>query len=321
MLDGFTLGAYALDPTTEPLTGAREEEWYAAFAGISGASGLEVPFRDGFHPGGRERFAELLPEGWHVVVTMLPLTMARLRADAIYGLASVVPTGRRVALDDLRAVCDEVLELEALLGRPVVRAVQFPSAPRPAAEGHPDAGAFAESLAEASSWNWGAAALVVEHCDAWTDAHPVSKGFLPLADETQAVRAAAAASSNTGAPLGQSINWGRSAIEERSADAPPRQVAELRDAGTLMAVNFSGASATGGALGAPWDDAHNPLDSADPSSLLTPVRVEATIEAAGASWSTLAFAVVKVKDPSDSPDLLARLSPLRDLTALVSRWL
>lgn len=306
MLDGITLGAYAIEPAPDELS-AREKDWYENLSVIDGAHGLEVPYRGGLHRSGVRGLAAVLPAGWHVVVTLLPATMAGIRTDPKYGLASADVDGRGAALADVRAALAESRRLADLTGEQTVRAIHLTSAPR----GTGDTDQLANSL-ETLGREAGAVELLVEHCDAWRADRPVAKGFLGLTEEIDAVLMARG---NTDASIGQLVNWGRSAIEGRSTEAPAKHIAALHSAGTLSGIMFSGTAATQSALGEAWADAHNPLDTADPASILTTGAISAAIT--GAVVHGMTVLGVKVQDPQNSTDLRERLSPLRATVAPV----
>lgn len=273
MSPGLTVGAYA---AAGALTSDDEPEWYGLLGGLEGVSGLEVPFKAALHPEGVRRLAALLPGGWNVVVTMLPLTFVTATSDPRYGLASTDAAGRHRALTDAHAARAEVLRLNDALGYQVVTAIQLHSAP--SRTGGPLSGVkeFTESLRELSGLEWDGAELLVEHCDAPSPHGPHQKGYLGLADETRAV----ADAGGVGAGLGQSINWGRSAIEGRSAATPLEHIAAVREAGTLRGLMFSGAAAVEGPFGAAWRDVHNPVASVDPCSLLDAAAIGSALAAA-----------------------------------------
>lgn len=305
MLDGLILGAYTVEPALDVLA-AREGEWYELLAGIDGAAGVEVPYRGGLHRDGAAKLAERLPSGWRVVATMLPATMITMRGAREYGLASPDADGRARAVRDLAAVRDDIQRLNDATGTATVLGVHLHSAPR----GVADAAAFTASLTELAGRDWDGAALIVEHCDAARPDGQVAKGFLSLAAETEIARSVG---------VTQAINWGRSAIEGRSAETAAQHIAELAAAGTLGGVMFSGTSATGGALAPAWEDLHNPLDTVDPTSLLTEYEVDRSV----AAWAGLLppFVGVKVIDPSRATELDDRLEPLRVTAAAVRRAL
>ncbi len=234
--------------------------------------GLELAFAPGLHPRGPEHLARLLDPRWHLVVTNVPATLARAAQDPAYGLASDDAEGREAALADVRALREEVARLD----RPVL-AVELHSAPG-RARAVSSAEAFAHSLEQIARWPWGRTRLVVEHADAFRPGQEPQKGYLPLAEE---VRAVARATGSTGVPIRHTVNWGRSAIETRSADGPEEHVAELAGAGQLTGLMFSGAASAPSARGAAWQDVHLPLDVDEPTSLLTRDRMERTLALAG----------------------------------------
>jgi hypothetical protein len=301
MTAGLILAAYTLEASRDELAGS-EQEWYDLLAGIEGGVGLEVPYRDGLHPAGTARLAELLPAGWSVVVTMIPATVAALRGSAEYGLASPDAEGRTAALAALTAVRDDIRRLNDATGATTVRSVQLHSAPR-----NGNAAAFADSMLTVAAEDWSGATLVVEHCDVWRPDGAVEKGFLSLEDEIAAVRELP--------NVGQSINWGRSVIEGRTVDRAAEHIALLAEANTLTGVFFSGASAAGGPLGAPWKDVHNPLDTVDPTSLLTRSEIARAVNAFGASAPD--FIGVKVAHPAPVSAFSEHLEALRVTAAAV----
>lgn len=313
MIDGLTLGAYAAEPRRPALDTRAEERWFRALADIEGARGVEVFFRGSLHPEGPERLAELLPEGWHLVITALPQTVTHSARDARYGLAAADVEGRRAAVDDIRLLLGEAHRIDALLGRRVVRAVEVHSAPRVTYRVRADAASLARSLRELSDAAEGIP-LVVEHCDALVPAHRPVKGFLRLDEERDAVRSAL----EGGVLAGQSLNWGRSAIEGRSGLTPLDHIRELTGAGALTGLMFSGAPRASGVLGEAWDDLHNPLRADDPASLLDEEAVHSALSAIDTTMrAQMLFLGAKVQDPEDSTELERRLAPLERLIGAI----
>lgn len=296
------VGAYCAAPPDLAARPDDETAWYQALAAESAITGLELPFAGTLHPGGVDRMFELLPPHWRNVVSDIPGTDRASRADRRYGLASEDEEGRSAAIADVRVLHGEVRRLAGL-----VSAVEVHSAPTGGT-----ADALARSLTQIGSWDWGEAALCLEHVDAATPDHPAEKGYLSLDDE---IRAVARATEQTGVPIRQSINWGRSAIEGRSARTPAEHVAALREAGTLGGLIFSGAAAHGPEA---WKDSHLGMSEADPGSLLGESELAATHrQTRGAA---LLFLGVKMRAPLGLPaDALVadRLAPsLRALAAL-----
>lgn len=241
-----------------------EAELWAALAAEPLIAGIELPYSDGLHRAGPEWVAAHLPAHWTVVITAIPGTMSALQADPVRGLASADPGGRQRALADVAAIAAAGGELNALLGRGAVSAVELHSAPRGGT-----ADALRDSLERALALDWQGAAIALEHCDAAVAGHEPAKGFLPLEAELRAL---------DGLPMGVVINWARSAIELRDADRVTEHLTLARDAGRLAGLMLSGVAPVATEYGESWADAHLPHI---PASLLTPERAAAAVAAAG----------------------------------------
>lgn len=227
---------------------------------------LEVPFVDGevALP------ATGVPGPWRHVVTLMPATMAGVAADTRWGPASNDADGRAAALALYRSV------RATLSRRHDITAVELQTAPARTGS----AVVFADVLAEVASWDWNGVEIVVEHCDAWTTAHPVEKGFLSQADELDAIAAVAARTSVTAG-----VNWARSVIETRDVATGADHVRAAAARGLLGALMFSSVSEEATELGAAWRDVHLApagTEGAPAGSLLTPELVAETRQAAGA---------------------------------------
>lgn len=306
----LTLGAYALTP--------QEPDEAAQFVGGLGDLGVDLVEHPLMAPGHSacdpEHVAATLPDGVDLVVTCIPRTMQRLGADARYGLASSDADGRAAALADLAEVAAFARRLADLSGRPRVRAVEVHTAPAPwtassrGVLGSRDA--MLASLAEAARLDLTGAALTIEHCDALVPDHEPVKGFWSIDDEI-------ALATETGVSV--SLNWGRSALEERDAAAPERHAARAAAAGVLGGVIFSGAVDVAGDWGPAWDDTHAAPAGDDPAlapssaSLLTLDRMAATLRAAGPG---LAYVGAKVT-AAPGTDVAGRLDVARATLALV----
>lgn len=256
------LGAYALAPAGTPA----EAEVLAALPAL-GVQALELPLPA---PGTGAETARWvtthLPDDVDLVVTAIPRTMQRLADDPAYGLSSAEPGSRRTALDDLAVLQDLAQRLADDAGRPRLAAVELHSAPGP---GLGTLTAFRESLGEVLGWDLAGAALLVEHCDAHVDGQPAAKGFWRLHDEIEVLRSLGGDAPEVASRLGVSINWGRSAIEGRSAGTPVEHVRAAAEAGLLRAVVFSGAAATETPWGAAWADQHIAPRGDDPALSLS----------------------------------------------------
>lgn len=262
----LTLGAYALAPSAQARGGTAELEMFDALREIP-FDAYELPLVPEGLPGLDVAWVrERIPEERDLVITAIPRTMVRLGHDASYGLASSDEEGRRAALNDLAVVRDLAARLADASGRRRVLAIAVHSAPGPdGANGRGGAPGSAEaltrSLVEIAGWGSGAR-IVIEHCDRLVAGRQPEKGFFSVDGEIAAVRAAlgrGAQPLDDGSPaVGLSLNWGRSALEDRSADAPVRHARAAADAGLLRGVILSGATATEGPWGAPWSDTHIP---------------------------------------------------------------
>lgn len=293
----FIVGAYATAPRPNPSSGlvdrAEEAAFYAALHAIPSLGGFEVPLLAGgvLHSEDEPWLLSVLFGGQsqqvNIVLTCVPASVSALGADPTCGLASDAPAGRQAALAIARQARDAVARLNAAAGnRGRVVAVEFVSAPCTIRASSSEASLTA-SLIEIGAWDWEGAALVVEHCDAAVDGRVSAKGYLPLKDEVNAVRAANAAlapASGAALPFGISLNWGRSVIEGQDAEAA---LVHIATAGPLLrGFIFSGCSASDGAYGAAWADAHLPLASDAPESLLTVDKLRAAVVAAKAAAAT-----------------------------------
>lgn len=271
------LAAYPLAPA-DP---AAERAFYEGVAELD-IAGLEAPLPpdDGRHAD-PAWLDQVVAPAHDLLLTCVPTVMHRRALDPGYGLASADESGRRRALADVRRACDLARALADRSGRPRVLAIEVQSAPGPLAG---SGAALARSLAEVHEWDRAGARLVVEHCDALVPGQAPQKGFLPLDAEIAAVRLLDAGADGPG--IG--INWGRSAIEGRSAATPVEHLRTAADAGLLATLVLSGAAAVDGPWGPAWTDAHLPPRGDDPalanaaSSLLGVEQVRAALDAAGA---------------------------------------
>lgn len=289
---GWLVGAYAASPSRVGWDPGAEADYLDGLAALPGVIGVELPWTRGgaFHVHDEGWMLDRLPDDARVVVTMAPDASARHRESAAFGLASTDLHGRRAAVEAVRDLHAALPRLRAALPVGDVVAVELHAATR-ATPGAAEPALLRDSLAEIGDWGWEGSRLVVEHCDAWRPEHPPSKGYLPLEDEVAVV----AALRDQGLPVGVVVNWGRSVIECRDADAGREHAALAAAAGVLDGVVLSGAATEATPLGAAWADVHAPFAAPGPyaSSLLTPERAAATLDAAG----ELAFRAVKVAAP------------------------
>lgn len=279
---GLVVGAYAASPAHQSWDPEAESAFFEALAAIDGVSAFELPWTGSIHPHDDAWLHANFPAGLRAVITDIPFTMGRLGANPDFGLASLDSDGRQAAVREVAVLRDGVAAFNAAQGREVVGVVELHTAPR----GQRGAvGPLAESLAEIAGWDWGEADLVIEHCDAHSPEHAPEKGFLPLADELDAI-------DESGADVGITLNWARSVIETRdilTADAHARLAAAR---GRLRGVIASGVAPVETAFGYPWIDAHLPFavteetPSGEPASLMTPELIGQWWQATGGSvWT------------------------------------
>lgn len=268
---GILVSAYAASPAHGSWDPALEAQLLPALCDLPGVVGLEIPWLGAPHPHDDVWMLQNLPAGAQLSITALPFVMKQCASDPRYGIASPDADGRAAAIADLRRLSADVRVL-SLESDAAVRVVELHTAPRGAA----DAAALVESVRELAEIDWFGAQLVIEHCDAAVPGQHFEKGFLPVADEIAAIDEA-------GAAIGIWLNWGRSAIELRDADAVTAQTADVAASGLLMGLTFSGASATDGPYGAAWVDGHLPVLETDPSSgsLLDDTHLRAALDVAG----------------------------------------
>lgn len=320
------LGAYAASPTALSWDHAAEAEYLDRVAQLPGVTGLEAMFT-GEPERDRPQLDLAVRPGWDLVLTSLLGNVARNAQDPDFGLASPVAEARRAALDLTASLRDEVRRLNDAAGRQAVLAVELYSAP----SRRGTRSAFASALDVVGKWDWDGAALTVEHCDAHLPETVPQKGYLSLGDEIEVV------TGNT-AFAGVTINWGRSAIEGRSAATAIGHISLAVTAGALAGVMFSGAAAVPGPFGDAWLDAHLPPsagpglledgaaeagkgggaggagDMTEPTSLLGPAQIA---EALAAAAGHQRFTGIKIGvRPRDMP-LDRRLSYLSTAIRLV----
>ena len=212
--------------------------------------GLELPVSAETSRTLDEAVAVAIQPHWDLVLTCIPTVVARLVDNPHYGLASEVDSGRRMALSDVARARDLAQELTGKQHR--VLAIEVHSAPGPALG---STRALARSLETILSWDLSGASLLVEHCDAVVPGQIAAKGFLGLPDEILTLHRVLRGSSHVG---GLSINWGRSAIEGRSAAVALDHVRIAAESGLLRTVFFSGATASDTPWGPAWSDQHIP---------------------------------------------------------------
>jgi hypothetical protein len=295
------VSAYAAASSASPWDSGAEGALFDGLARL-GLAGLELPFYGSLHAHDDAWLIAQLRPDWRCILTLLPGTMNRLKDDERFGLASADEDGRLRALDFAESARLAVRRLNDRLGRKAMAAISLHSAPRIAGSGaRASAESFAASLTELRGRDWGGAELLVEHCDAAVPEHAPEKGFLRLDDECAAIKA-----SSGHTPARVLINWGRSAIEKRSADGPLGHLRRARETGLLAGLFFSGATPADANYGE-WKDSHAPFSSSCPASILTPAAAKSALEEAG----ELTFLGLKIQPLPVSLGVPERLAMIR----------
>ena len=271
-----------------------EQRLLERFSAVPEFSGWEIPYDSELHPHGEEWFRAHPTSRAELVVTLIPGVVRRLDTDPSFGLASQDEDGRRRAVSIVADVFAAIRQLEELVGRPVVRAVELHSSPRPnvGSSGH----SLRESLLEIAGWYWRTTRLLVEHCDAAIPGQSPSKGFLNLEEELDVM---AEVNKNLESPVHCLVNWGRSAIERRDSRTPIDHIRLARSGGLLGGVIFSGCSDRPDSRGGAWADMHVPPRSEIPGaehSLLDKESIRASLRAIGDA-STLTVFGMKISTP------------------------
>lgn len=237
-----------------------------------------------------------------VVITTLPETMGQLKKEPGYGLASANLEGRRHAIADLRKAI-------ALCASEGFDALEFHSGPG-SADVESDRECLTRSLTELASGE-PVLALLLEHCDRFRADGKAGKGFVDLDSEIEAIQESGA--SRFGVRM--AINWGRSALEGRSAQTPLDQLRLLKKEGLLGGFVLSGVCEVGGLYGN-WADSHAPLGQGvsgrihHPGSLLSQQRArECVMEC---QHSGLPWIGAKIQVLPETLPLEERLNWLRE---------
>ena len=310
----YVVGSYATSPSGLPQNGpfdeAAERAFFAGLAALDTVGGLELAvFADGrLHPHDEDFLLGQLAEhgkAWRrVVLTCIPGTMGIMGESPHFGLASEDRAGRAAAVEFVSGVAEKVARVNTALHRAAfgvgaapegqsagrVTAVEIHSAPTQGGDAKGSAARLKESLLELLAVDWSGARLVVEHCDAFVEAHPPQKGFLSLEQELEALTLTETQQTwldGMGQPQpGIAINWARSVLETRDAATSVAHVRAAAAAGVLCGLMFSGCTDDEGAKGeiaaayGAWTDSHMPAEGTVPGSLLTEAAVRECLAAA-----------------------------------------
>lgn len=272
---GIIVGAYPNSPARDEWNPSSEEEYFQRLGQLPGFRGLELPWIGTLHPHDDGWLLDHLDARWDLVLTNIRYSTLTVARSPNHGLASDDEGERRAAVENVRRMNEGVKRLNDAAGRRAVIAIEFQAAPQ-----RGSTASLARSLDSIDELDWEGASLLIEHCDALVPEHPPTKGFLTLEEEIAAIRSSAT-------PFGISLNWGRSALELRSADRVVDHVRRATDEGLLRSIVFSGVSDVDSSYGQAWADTHLPFgatdgfDKTEDTSLLSVDQASSALAAAG----------------------------------------
>lgn len=283
----FVVGAYASLPKSRE----EQKQYYDLLGTQNWAAGTEIPYPgDLADPQTRAWLANAIPSSWHKnTITAIPGTMRHINfdPDPEFGLASPDEEGRLRAISFFKDIRQAIADFANLRNSCDISHIEIHTAPTRIAS----AGAMKKSLDELAQLDWLGAKLVIEHCDRYIEGQNPEKGFLPLENEIQIAK-------DTG--IGVTINWGRSVVEERNAQAAIAHVREARKAGVLQGVMFSGAGPDATQYGYEWIDGHLPMAPDEPTSLMTSKEIQETTREALKDDYAIDYLGAKVCVPQDA---------------------
>lgn len=276
----YYLGAYASSPNVVSWDAKLETQYYDHLKTLSNIEGLEHPFVGQLHAHDESWFLNNIDPQWSFIFTCIPGIMAAKSNNPSFGIASDDESGRAEAIDFLSKARQAIETLNTHSKRQAVRAIQIQTSPSKNAASS-SATSLKKSLEEISLWDWQGAKIVIEHCDAYVDGQKPAKGFLSLEEEIEAIQAC------TNKNMGIVINWGRSAIETRSASGVLDHIKIAKEKGVLSGLMFSGASDKESDFGM-WSDSHMPpatseqVTLGEKTSLMSEEQIHHCLQAADA---------------------------------------
>ncbi len=315
----YIIGAYATAPSTVTWDKDLESQYYQQLKASDNIQGLEHPFVGKLHPFDDDWFLANIDNNWQFIFTSIPGVMANLANDPHFGIASTDEDGRQAALEFYQQARQAILKLNQHIGRQSVSYIKIHTAPKISTQISSSTLALKTSLKTMQSWDWYGAKLIIEHCDAHIPEQPAEKGFLNLADEIASVLSV---NNELNSDIGISINWGRSAIETRSAKGPIEHIKMASQSKLLKGIIFSGASGEDTPYGQ-WRDSHMPPAKAfniphfANGSLLTIEQIERSLQQC--NCDELAFIGAKISLSPNKATVLERISYIKSLLTLIEK--
>ncbi|WP_273928262.1 DUF4862 family protein [Klebsiella variicola] len=294
---GYIIGAYPCAPSFHQKSEDEEIAFWRQLADTPDIRGLEQPCLEHLHPLGDEWLLRHTPADWQIVVTAIMETMRRRGGNDGFGLASSDEEQRKACVAYYRHLYQKINTINAANAGKIV-ALELHAAPCASNPNVTQAtDAFARSLKEVASWDW-SCDLVLEHCDAMTGPAP-RKGFLPLDNVLETL---------AGYEISVGINWARSAIEGQDTTLPLAHTRQVKQAGKLGALMFSGATQSGEY--GEWQDLHAPFAPFCAQSLMTSAHARELFACAGSA--PLQFIGIKLLEINSDADVSHRVAILRD---------
>ena len=256
----YIVGAYASAPSLTSNDKSLEIQFYnKLIKSIPQIQGLEIPFfGDDIHQFGSDFLFNFIKPEWGNVLTCIPGTMLNLEKNPKFGLASDDVLGRKEAIAMHARVNNTLHTMNEKYCKKSIIAVQVASAPSMSVTGvSSSTDSLFKSLDEILRWDWGGAKIIIEHCDKFIPMQPFEKGFLSIDNEIDTLLKISSLYN-----VGITINWARSAIEERSSIAPINHLKLVAKRNLLAGLIFSGTSENDTLYGK-WKDNHMPFSFSD----------------------------------------------------------
>lgn len=274
----FIVGSYVASLSLRQWQPDNEAAFYTELKKRPLIRGLEHGFYGQLHRYDDDWFLKNIDPRWDFIFTCIPGTMERLESNPNFGLASSDESGRKEALEFIRAANLAVKTLNQYLGRPAVIAVLVHSAPAKNSSKE----YFSQSLATICDWDWQGAEIHVEHCDALRSDGKHAKGFLTLENEIAAIEMVKKVGNKT--PLDLMLNWGRSVIEGRNPETVLQHIRQVKEKNLLKGFIFSGTTDQMNSPYGYFGDKHTPAPTPHEGkilaaeSLMTETEIKKSLE-------------------------------------------
>lgn len=251
MSNMYYVSAYATSPSFDQWNPVVESQYFYELAKKPEIVGIEHPYFLQSEKYSMNWLKDNIPNHWSITLTTLPTFMTLAKNNPFLGLASTQEKERNLAVEVMHKCSDYVRSLNQLFGRNIVRAVHFHSLP--GSDRHTIRGnklAFKKSLYDIQALNWSGAQLNLEHCDAYMPNQTPEKGCLLLEEEIELLTEIRG--------FGLILNWGRSAIENRSVLGPLSHIHMAKASNLLKGFFFSGCTDIPDSHYGAWKDTHMP---------------------------------------------------------------